>query len=339
MSLSEATADGRRDARILAYGALALLVAIPAAVFVVLGVDASSFRLQGAGGPLVAFSAGVLSFLSPCVLPIVPIYITHLAGTGATIGEGAVPPDRRKTFTHAVAFIVGLSAVFVTLGASVGLAGFFVQDHLREIEQGAGVLLIFLGALLVPINGRLSLARSAGLLLGLAVAVVILDGLAHLSDSPLRLGLLVAAFGLLWARASGYLELNVFARTMQLNLGANQPVGYARSALVGGAFATGWTPCVGPILGGILTLAATSGEAWTGAYLLLFYSAGFSIPFLITGLAVADVSRTLKNVQKHFLVLELASAVMMVGLGTLLLAGRLTALNEYFGFSDFNQGL
>lgn len=337
MSVSEATADRRRGSRALAYASLALLVAIPAAVFVGLGVDASSFGLKGAGGPLVAFSAGVLSFLSPCVLPLVPIYITHLAGTGG--GDGAFVAQRRKTFTHAVAFIVGLSAVFVTLGASVGLGGFFVQDHLRDIEQGAGVLLIFLGALLVPINGRLSSSRSAGLLLGLAVAVLVLDSLAHLSESPIRLGLLLAGFGLLWARASGYVELNVFARTMQLNVGANQPVGYARSALVGGAFATGWTPCVGPILGGILTLAATSGEAWTGAYLLLFYSAGFSIPFLITGLAVADVSRTLKKVQRHFAALELASAVMMVGLGTLLLAGRLAALNEYFSFADFNQGL
>ncbi|MGE3073921.1 MAG: cytochrome c biogenesis CcdA family protein [Dehalococcoidia bacterium] len=337
MSVSEAATGSQRDLRVLAYAALALLVAIPAVVFVVLGVDATRFGLKGAGGPLVAFSAGVLSFLSPCVLPLVPIYITHLAGTGAV--DGAVVVDRRRTFSHAVAFIVGLSAVFVTLGASVGLAGFYVQDHLRDIEQGAGVLLIFLGALLLPINGRLAPLRSAGLLLGLVLAVIVLDSLAHLSESPLRLGLLVAGLGLLWARASGYVQLNVFARTMQLNVGANQPVGYARSALVGGAFATGWTPCVGPILGGILTLAATSGEAWTGAYLLLFYSAGFSIPFLITGLAVADVSRALKRVQRHFTALELASAVMMVGLGTLLLAGRLTALNEYFSFADFNQGL
>ncbi|MGD9891460.1 MAG: cytochrome c biogenesis CcdA family protein [Dehalococcoidia bacterium] len=337
MSVSEAAAGKRRDPRVFVYAGLALLVAAPAAVFVVLGVDATGFRLEGAAGPLLAFSAGVLSFLSPCVLPLVPIYITHLAGTGAA--GGAVIAERRKTFSHAVAFILGLSAVFVTLGASVGLAGFFVQDHLRELEQGAGALMIFLGALLVPINGRLSPVRSAVLLLGLILAVVVLDSLAHLSESPVRLGLLLAGLGLLWARASGYVELNVFARTVQFNVGTGQSVGYARSALVGGAFATGWTPCVGPILGGILTLAATSGEAWTGAYLLLFYSAGFSIPFLITGLAVADVSRAMKSVQKHFVLLELASAVMMVGLGTLLLAGRLTALNEYFSFADFNQGL
>ncbi len=337
MSVSEAAVGRRRDARVLVYGGLALLVAIPAALFVLLGVDAARFRLEGAGGPLIAFSAGVLSFLSPCVLPLVPIYITHLAGTGAA--GGAELQERRRTFSHAVAFILGLTAVFMTLGASAGLAGFFVPDHLRDLEQGAGALMIFLGALLVPINGRLSAGRSAALLLTLAAIVLVLSGLANLSDSPVRLGLLLAAFALLWARASGYLELNVFARTLQFNAGANHSIGYGRSALVGGAFATGWTPCVGPILGGILTLAATSGGAWTGAYLLLFYSAGFSIPFLITGLAVADVARVMRRVQRHFVVLELASAVMMIGLGTLLLTGRLTALNGYFSFADFNQGL
>jgi len=96
---------------------------------------------------------------------------------------------------------------------------------------------------------------------------------------------------------------------------------------------------VGPILGGILTLAATSQDVLTGVYLLVSYSAGFSLPFLITGLAVGDVSRGLKKVNRFMPVFEVASAVMMVGLGILLISGRLTALNEYFGFADFNQGL
>lgn len=326
-----------RDWRLFAYGMLALLVLVPAAAFLALGVDAASFRLEGAGGPLIAFSAGALSFVSPCVLPLVPIYITHLAGT--SVENGTAMPERRKTIAHALAFIAGLTLVFVTLGASAGLAGFFIRDHQRDLQRGAGALMIFFGSLLVPINGRRSPMSSGFFLIALVAALLALDRLANLSESPIRLLLLVSAFAVLWARVSGYLQLNLFARTIQADLGASRGTGYARSALVGGAFATGWTPCVGPILGGILTLAATSGGAWTGAYLLLFYSAGFSIPFLITGLAVADVSRALKKVQKHFFVLEVASAVMMVGLGTLLLAGRLTALNQYFSFADFNQGL
>ena len=122
----EALTPKRRSGS-LGYGVLALLVALPVVAFIVFGVDATSFRLEGAGGPIISFSAGVLSFLSPCVLPLVPIYITHLAG--ASVENGVVVADRRKTFSHAVAFILGLSAVFVTLGASVGLAGFFVRDH------------------------------------------------------------------------------------------------------------------------------------------------------------------------------------------------------------------
>lgn len=143
----------------------------------------------------------------------------------------------------------------------------------------------------------------------------------------------------LWLRFAGLLQLNIFQRTVQLNVGVGRPVSYSRSALVGGAFATGWTPCVGPILGGILALAATSQDVLTGVYLLMAYSAGFSIPFLITGLAVADVSRGLKKVNRILPAFEVMSAVMMVGLGILLISGRLTALNEYFGFADFNQGL
>jgi cytochrome c-type biogenesis protein len=334
---SKDLAAGGWSGRVLPYGLLALFVIVPAVAFVFVGLDASAFRLEGAGGPLVAFSAGVLSFLSPCVLPLVPIYITHLAGESH---DGGVPVgNRRRTFSHAVAFVVGLTAVFVTLGASAGLAGFFVRDHQREIEQGAGTLMIFLGALLVPINAQPSRTRSVGLLAALVVAVLVLDRLSNVAESPMRLTLLLSAFGILWARASGYVQFNVFARTFQLNVGGRAGTGYARSAFVGGAFATGWTPCVGPILGGILTLAATAGGAWAGAYLLLAYSAGFSIPFLITGLAVADVSRAMKKAQAHFAVLEIGSAVMMVAIGTLLLAGRLTALNEYFSFADFNQGL
>ena len=204
----------KRQSRPLGYAVLALLVLAPVVAFIVLGLDASSFRLEGAGGPLIAFSAGILSFLSPCVLPLVPIYITHLAG--ASVENGVVVADRRKTFSHAVAFIVGLSAVFVTLGASVGLAGFFVRDHQRDLEQGAGLMMILLGALLVPVSPDRSARRSVTLLAALALTLIILNQLADLAGSPVRALLLVGAFALLWARASGYLVLNVFSRTVQL---------------------------------------------------------------------------------------------------------------------------
>lgn len=327
-----------RDPRRVGYFLLFLGIGVPVLVFVVIGVGADGVALGGAGGPLVAFSAGVLSFLSPCVLPLVPIYITHLAGTSAEGGDALVAP-RSKTFVHALAFVAGLSLVFVALGASAGLGGSFVLQHQRNLEQGSGLLLLAMGALLIPAHTRRTTPVSLAMLAGLVAIFLVLVELARLQDSAIRLALLGAGLFVLWLRFTGLLQLNVFQRTAQFNPGAGKPISYGRSALVGGAFATGWTPCVGPILGGILTLAAASQDVVTGTYLLVAYSAGFSLPFLITGLAVSDVSRGLKRINRYLPAFEVASAVMMVGLGILLISGRLTALNEYFGFASFNAGL
>lgn len=326
------------DSRRLLYLAFAALALIPVVAFALGPLTSDSFGLKGPGGPLVAFSAGVLSFVSPCVLPLVPIYITHLSG--ASIQDGRVSADRRVTFTHAVAFIVGLSAVFIVLGTSVGLLGsYFFRDNQRELEQGAGAMLVLMGLLLVPTRGRRSPFASALLLLGLTGAYFFLAEAADLKGDRTGLALLGLVLVATWLRFAGYLSLPLLQRTFEINVGRSPNASYARSALIGGAFALGWTPCVGPILGGILTLAATSTEAWTGTYLLLFYSMGFSIPFLITGLAVSDVTRFLRKIQRYSLAIEVASGVMLVGLGVLLMSGRLTALNEYFTFADFNEGL
>jgi cytochrome c biogenesis protein CcdA len=207
------------------------------------------------------------------------------------------------------------------------------------MEQGAGVLMVFMGILLIPSHGRRSLMGSAFLLLGLAAVYLFLAEVAALRGDRTRLVLLGLVVGVAWLRFAGYLALPFLQRTFEINVGHSRRVGYGRSVLVGGAFALGWTPCIGPILGGILTLAATSNNAWTGTYLLLFYSMGFSVPFLITGLAVSDVSRFLRRIQRFTPVIEVVSGVMFIGLGVLLMSGRLTALNKYFTFADFNQGL
>lgn len=323
------------DLRRLGYGLLLLGALIPVAIFIVLGVDAGNFGLRGAGGPFVAFSAGVLSFVSPCVLPIVPVYITNLAG--ATIENGRVVADRRRTFSHAVAFIVGLTAVFVFLGTSAGLIGW--RFNPSDLETWAGALLILLGAVLIPTYGRRSpLVAAIGLVVGTGIFVAVVD-LAGLQGDRTRMALLGLAALAAWAKFAGYIQFSPFQRTFKLDIAANKNVSYTRSMLIGGAFATGWTPCVGPILGGILTLAATSGDAFTGAYLLLFYSAGFSIPFLFAGLLASDVIATTRKVQRFLPAFEIASAVMLIALGALLIAGSLTALNEYFDFAEFNQGL
>ena len=319
------------------YAAFALLVLVPVAVFALGGADASSFGLKGAGGPFVAFSAGVLSFVSPCVLPIVPIYVTNLAG--ATVERGVVIADTRKTFTHALAFVLGLSVVFIALGTSAGLFGVALQDYLPELETAAGVLLIVLGSLLIPSFGRkppivaaLALAATAAIFLGIVE-------LAELRDERGRMLLLGLAGLVAWAKFSGYIQFNLLQRTFKADFGGQRSVGYTRSAMVGGAFGVGWTPCVGPILGAILTLAATSGDALTGAYLLAFYSAGLGIPFLLAGLAIGDTTQAVRKMQRFMPAFEVASAAMMIAIGALLLAGTLTNLNEYFNFAEFNQGL
>ncbi len=340
MQASTATNTGR-DSRKILYGVFSVLAAIPVAIFVLFGVTASSFDLEGAGGPLIAFSAGVLSFLSPCVLPIVPIYITNLAG--ATVENGVVKADRSETFTHSVAFILGLTGVFVILGASAGVIGFGLLDHAEQLEIGAGVLMIVLGALLIPTYGRRSQSQAAiALLAGSAVFIGIVQ-VAEIQDDPIRTLLLAGAGLVAWAKYSGYIQFNLLQRTFKSDVASNSKVGYGRSFLVGGAFATGWTPCIGPILGGILLLAAQSGDALTGIYLLLFYSAGFSIPFLMIGLAVGDITSATKRVQKYMPIFEVVSAVMLLALGALLLSGGLTSLNEwaseYFSFGEISNGL
>ncbi len=326
------------DNRFILYAAFGVLALVPVLAFVVGPLTSESFGLRGPAGPLVSFSAGVLSFVSPCVLPLVPIYIAHLSG--ASVEQGRVPADRRVTFSHAVAFIAGLSFVFILLGTSVGLLGsYFFKDNQRDLEQGAGLMLVLMGVILVPARGRRSPVGSAYILLGLAAAYLFLAEAADIRGDHTRLALLGVVMGLIWLRFAGYLQLSFLSRTFEVNVGHSRQVGYGRSALVGGAFALGWTPCVGPILGGILTLAATSSHAWTGTYLLVFYSLGFAIPFLITGLAVADVTRVLRRIQRYTPIIELVSGVMLVGLGVLLVTGRLTGLNGYFSFVDFNQGL
>jgi cytochrome c-type biogenesis protein len=328
-----------RENRTVAYAVLAVLIAIPVVVFVIAGVDARGINLEGAGGPLIAFSAGVLSFVSPCVLPLVPIYVTNLAGASVD-ADGHITASRSQTFSHAVAFLAGLSVVFITLGASVGFIGYAVLDNQRNLEQIAGVLMIGLGILIVPELGSRSVLRSVLLLAALAATFLVLVDLAHISNDTFRLALLGGAMVAVWLRFAGYLPtISLIQRTLQFSPGRDRPASYTRSALIGGAFATGWTPCIGPILGGILTLAATSGDAFQGAYLLSAYSLGFSIPFLVTGLAVSDASRGIRKLQRYMPAFEVASGIMLLGLGILLLTGRLTQLNEFFGFAEFNPGL
>ncbi len=325
--------------RVAAYVLLGLLIVIPTVVFTLAGTDATSFNLKGAAGPMIAFSAGVLSFLSPCVLPIVPIFVTNLAGASVD-KDGNISSGRGTMFKHGIAFMSGHATAFIALGASVGLIGYTLLDHQRDLEQGAGLVMLVLGVLIVPEFGRRSIERSLLLLIAIAAVSVLLVDLAHIRGDATRTLLLLAAMTAVWAKFSGFLPgTSILMRTFQFNPAAEKSASFGRSALIGAAFGVGWIPCTGPILAAIVNLAYASASAWTGAYLLLAYSLGVSTPFLITALAIDDASWGIKKLRPLMPVFEVAAAVMVVSLGILLFTGTLTQINSWFGFAEFNQGL
>jgi cytochrome c-type biogenesis protein len=333
-----ATAARPRLNRTTGYLLLVLLVAVPVVAFVVGPLSSTSFDLGGPAGPFLAFSAGVLSFVSPCVLPLVPIFIAQISG--ASIENGRVVANRRVTFTHAVAFVAGLSIVFIALGAAAGLFGSYVLvDNQERLGEIAGAMLVLMGVLVIPPRGRAEPLLSALLLLLCTGVFVLLADLGDLQNDRLRLAALGVVLLLVWLRFAGYVQLGLLQRTFEVPIARNHRVSYLRSAFVGGAFALGWTPCVGPILGSILTLAATSGEALRGTYLLTWYAAGLAVPFLIAGLAVSDAQRVVRRIQRYGPVIEIVSGMALIVVGVLLVSGRLTALNDFFTFADFNQGL
>ncbi len=242
-------------------------------------------------GPLIALFAGLISFLSPCMLPLVPIYITHLAGASDPAAVGA--EHRNDAFRHALSFVVGFSVVFIFMGASVGLLGFLIQDQLPLLTRIAGVLLIAMGLHLVGI---------------------------------LRIPFLYRTYAL-EGIASGAVGGGNGARR----------AAYARSLLVGSAFSIGWTPCIGPILGAILALAANSATVWQGAMLLFFYSVGLGIPFLATGLALGTVTGYLKKIHRFLPAVEVIGGVLVILVGSLIFLNRLTIFNQYFDFFGFSS--
>ena len=217
---------------------------------------------------LIAFSAGLLSFLSPCVLPLVPVYLASLAGP--EIFDAEVTRRRLPIFLHSLSFVIGFSIVFIILGAGAGLTGFAIGAHLGLMRQISGSLLI--------------------------------------------------AFGLFMLVALKVPWLN-FEKRLTPSQGVT--TGYLRSFLIGGIFSLAWTPCVGPILGGILTLALSSETAWQGASLLAIYSLGLGLPFLVIGAAFNFITPLLKRINRYSQWVYIISGLLLVGIGIAILTNKL----------------
>ena len=218
---------------------------------------------------LVAFSAGLLSFLSPCVLPLVPVYLASLCGP--EILEPKASRGRVPIFFHSLSFVVGFSIVFITLGVGAGLAGFAISANIILIRRIAGSLLIVFGVFML------------------------------------------AALKIPW--------LN-YEKRLAPSLGST--TGYLRSLLTGAIFSLAWTPCVGPILGGILTLAWSSETAWHGASLLAVYSLGLGLPFLIIGAAFDSLTPLLKHIRAYSTPIYIAGGLLLITVGVLILTSNLT---------------
>jgi cytochrome c-type biogenesis protein len=224
-------------------------------------------------GITAAFVAGVLSFLSPCVLPLVPSYLSFISGMSLDdMREGV---GRKATFVHALLFVAGFSAVFVILGASASYLSVFAKQYEMWVARVGGVLIILFGLHLVG---------------ALRIASMLRERRVHLSDKP---------------------------------------AGYLGTIAVGMAFAAGWTPCIGPVLGGIYALASSSDRFGSGVTLLSVYSAGLAVPFLVSAAALDRFLTTFQRFRRFLPVVERASGAVLIVLGLLLVSGSFTVLTAY----------
>ncbi len=231
--------------------------------------------------PVAAFLAGTVSFLSPCVLPLVPGYISLISG--ATLEELQESTIERKwlmrmVMTNSVAFIVGFSIVFILLGAVATKLGQLTRSYHSILTVVAGAVIVIFGLHLVGL---------------LKIRFLYADKRMHSLKSDPNL----------WG-----------------------------SFLVGFAFAFGWTPCIGPILSAILTLAANEDSVSKGIILLAVYSAGLALPFLLTSLGIERFLRFYANFRRHLRKVEVVSGVLLIALGLLIGFNKFTMLNNYLGF-------
>lgn len=221
----------------------------------------------------VSFVAGLSSFASPCVLPLVPSYISFV--TGMSLEDLQTGVDRRNTLTHAGLFVVGFSIIFVLLGATASFLGQFLQRHEIWITRVGGVIIILLGL--------------------------------HLMGS---------------------LRFTPLLRERRIHL-QDKPTGHIGTLLVGMAFGAGWTPCLGPVLGGILTFAGTSENLGSGVGMLGAYSSGLAVPFLISALAMERFLEAFQRFRKYLPAIQFASGAVLLLLGLLLVTGSFTLLTAY----------
>ncbi len=241
-----------------------------------------------------AVVAGLVSFVSPCCLPMVPMYLSYLAGiagrgtaiTALTfpIGTGTGPavavrvwPSRAVIMLHAAAFVAGFSVIFVALGASASVLGVLLRTHLLLLRHVAGLLIVL--------------------------------------------------FGL---HTAGVLRVSWLYRERRAHVDPTVGGGLGRSAALGLAFAAGWSPCIGPMLGSILLLAGNTATLGQGVLLLVAYSVGLGLPFLLAAAFVQGLAERLRRVNRYFGAINLVAGALLVVMGVMVYAGVFLRLATLF---------
>lgn len=225
---------------------------------------------------LMAFSAGLLSFLSPCVLPLVPAYISYLTGTA--LSDIKTGKQKLNLIYKSIGFIIGFSIIFITMGASVSTLGKLFAANLNILKKVGGILIVIFGLHMTGIF-KIKILYSEKRLLPFG------DG--NKNPGPIFLGM---------------------------------------------AFAVGWTPCIGPILSSILIYAGSMNTIGKGIFLLIMYSLGMAVPFLLTALAIESFSDFFRKFKKYIPAASIVSGVLIIIMGVLVFSNKLTLLSRYFNF-------
>ena len=216
---------------------------------------------------IITFLEGVITFISPCLLPMLPVYISYFAGRAK---------DRRGTLIHALSFVLGFTVVFIILGAFAGTIGLALREHSTVVNLVTG-------------------------------AVVILFGLNFM----------------------GLIKISFLNMTKKLDQDISGKSSFS-TFLFGMVFSIGWTPCVGAFLGSALMMASGSGSSIQGILLLLAYSAGLGIPFLISALLIERLKETFIQIKKHYELINKISGIFLVIMGLLMMSGLMSKLMNFF---------
>jgi cytochrome c-type biogenesis protein len=222
-------------------------------------------------GVAIAFTAGLLSFLSPCVLPLIPSYVTFVTGMSLDDLQRA----RRVAVVHALLFVLGFTLVFLAFGATATVLGRLMFSQREWIARIGGVLVILFGLYLL-----------------------------------------------------GVFNIGAFSRERRIHI-TDKPLGYLGTVIVGIAFGAGWSPCIGPILGGILTYTATQSELKRGLWLLFAYSMGLAVPFVLAAIAVERFVEVFQRFRSKMIWVNRIAGALLVVVGILMMTNYLTVLSGY----------